>query len=90
MICMRLVRRPCLTRGHPNSLLAGLKRGDRPKLVQTAKSPRDFARFPGIAGCTVNMLTGKPCAMNVEMTPERTAQAIKTVQEAAFVGITDE
>lgn len=56
-----------------------------------------FARFPGVAGCSTRMLTGKRCAEDpadypggmpspVELVPE----ALKALNKMKFVGITEE
>ncbi|EGD78963.1 hypothetical protein PTSG_01937 [Salpingoeca rosetta] len=52
-------------------------------------SVREFARWPGVAGCQVKMLTGHVCASRVDVTDALTDEAIRVMQAAAFVGITE-
>lgn len=63
---------------------------DRRRMAAEVKTAQDFARFPGIAGCQVKMLLGHFCAEDIEVTEHMTSEAIRVLQMAAFVGITDE
>jgi len=56
-----------------------------------------FARYPGVAGCTTRMLTGKRCADDPASYPEgmpshieRVPDAIEALNKMKFVGITEE
>eukprot|EP00049_Salpingoeca_infusionum_P012639 m.232633 g.232633 ORF g.232633 m.232633 type:complete len:192 (-) comp15235_c1_seq2:276-851(-) len=81
---------PCVLRRfgrHANGLTPQL----RAKLQKpTEMTLKEFAAFPGIAGCQVKMLNGYRCAELVQVTAEMTNNAIKRLHEVAFVGLTDE
>eukprot|EP00729_Bicosta_minor_P002262 gene2262-11704_t len=60
------------------------------KLVATVKSAADYARFPGIAGCQVKMLTGNQCAAASPITPAVVAEAKERLRSTlGFVGHAD-
>lgn len=69
----------------------GMSKGLRAKMYRTVKTPAEYARFPGIAGCMTKMLIGHACASLHNVTFDDVALA-KTIlaERIAFVGLTGE
>lgn len=59
-------------------------------LEHRVSSLADFIAFPGIRDCQVKMLNGLYCAQSATVTTEMVDRAIRMLEKAAFVGITDE
>lgn len=80
----------CILPASPRRHSQGMGGERKAKLVATVKSAADYARFPGIAGCQVKMLTGNQCAAASPITPAVVAEAKERLRSTlGFVGLTD-
>eukprot|EP00045_Choanoeca_perplexa_P022311 m.9085 g.9085 ORF g.9085 m.9085 type:complete len:292 (-) comp9355_c0_seq4:73-948(-) len=88
LVMIRDPRRRILSAYHYGLHVFGMSDEARATMTNSVKSVTDFIRFPGVAGCMTNLLTGHTCASVV--TPGRAEQAIQVLRQAAFIGITDD
>jgi len=83
-------RRRLYSAYHYNMHADGMIPEDRTLMLRTVKSLKDYAAFPGIAGCQTKMFAGFSCAYNITITPAIRAKALERLRKVAFVGDTDD
>lgn len=71
------------TNGMPHDL--------REKMLNNSNTVKEFAAFPGIAGCQTKMVLGQRCSRNVPLTAAKLQVAKRRLRERfAFIGLTEE
>ena len=87
-----LLRNPLhrLRSAHKFYHAVGMNATQRVRLQQEARTVKEYAEFPGIAGCQTKMLSGRNCASPQTLTPDDLRAAKRVLRRGySFVGLTE-
>ena len=69
----------------------GMKKSKRAEMLASVTSVKEYAAFPGVAGCQTRMLLGRRCNEATTLNAKKMNEAIRRLRtHLVFVGLTDE